>query len=269
MEKEVNVKVSAATGELKIFEEVRTGQLPAIKELITLIVLGNIMAPVQYLGHMDAIKEAERDTCTPIIEGFEYPDCIDRSLTHALVNLKTQKIRLFVNKNKEYNQGYQAIVSGQLMLSGDLDRFDINEEAEMSPRKMADKLKRLKIFFKDPNENREIVNALMNLVGKTSKDFTRAEDNRGTLKTSIDKKVTTNLPETFTLCLPLFEGFAPMTFQVEIGVDDRDGGLSVWLESTELFSLLIELRDSVIHAEVEKLEKAGILVIIENPDSKG
>jgi hypothetical protein len=263
MNKEVHIQLVPVNDRIKITEEVRTGALPAIKDLITLKIVGTILAPFQYLDHMNRLNEVDKP-----VEGEENTFRIDRSLTHALVDLENQRIRLNVNKNKEYNQGYQAIIAGELMLSGDLKRFNINEDDEMSPRKMADKLKRLKIFFKDPNQNHEIVSALMNLVGKSTKDFSRSEDNRGNLKASLDKKVNTNLPETFTLSVPIFEGFPPLTFQVEIGVDERDGGLSVWLESTELFSLMIEMRDKAISTEVAALEKNGILVLFVNPGAK-
>lgn len=263
MEKEIKYEVRPVDGKIVIKEEVRTGTLPAVKELKTLRINGNILAPVKYLEHMDAYKT--QDPMPVVFDNVENHFIIDRSTTHALVDLNQKKIVFYVNKDKEYSEYYQAVIYGQLMQSGDLGRFNINEQDEMSPRKMADKLKRLKIFFQDKHQNHEIVNTLMNLVGKTTKDFSRAEDIRGNRQAMIDKKVNTNLPEAFNLCLPIFEGFPALTFQVEIGIDDRDGGLSVWLESAELYSLIIEGRDEIIHTEVEKLEKDGILVIIQNP----
>jgi hypothetical protein len=106
-----------------------------------------------------------------------------------------------------------------------------------------------------------VVNALMNLTGKTTKDFIREEDKRGNQKTLVDKKVETNLPETFVLTVPLYEGQPAQSFKVEIAIDDRDGGLSVWLESDELFSLQLENRDALIGGVVNQLEERSVLCI--------
>lgn len=153
-------------------------------------------------------------------------DCIKEKTCHVIVNREQLTIALQCNENNHYG----TLVVGSLTLSPEYKRFGINEGEYITNFEMAELIKMNRSFF----------------------------DNKSVAM----KLVTDNLPEAFTLILPIFKGTAKQTIAVEVYVNPSD--FSCTLVSPEANDLVEEMRDREIDAVLERIkERCPDIVIIE------
>ncbi len=75
--------------------------------------------------------------------------------------------------------------------------------------------------------------------------------------------MTSDIDEKFTLNMPLFRGdTVKVKFEVNVCLEVRNKGISIWLESVELKENIIEKTNEVLNAKVKEYRDQGITVII-------
>lgn len=153
-------------------------------------------------------------------------------------------------------------VIGRLSLNPDLETLKINDDnASKGPSEMSSFLKRHRSFFANPEECMRICTALNNFNAKVNQELEKTDDKRGNYKSVVEKTVTSNVPESFMLRLPVFSGDKQSLFNVEICFDTSDASVVCWLESADLFDLINSKRDELIDAEISIIKKMGLIVI--------
>lgn len=153
-------------------------------------------------------------------------------------------------------------VIGLLTMNPDLEKLKINDDnTTKGPTEMSSFLKRHRSFFVDTEECMKICTALNNFNAKVNQELEKADDKRGNYKSVVEKTVTSNVPESFKLRLPIFSGDKPSVFNVEICFDVSDASVVCWLESADLFDLKNSKRDELIDREVKLISKMGLIVI--------
>lgn len=161
--------------------------------------------------------------------------------------------------NERMNEG--GDVWGYLTIHPDLAFLEINEKEEQTLRSLADKLKFSRRYFTDIDQHAKTITALNNYKATISTDVEQSSDMRGNSKNLRDKKVESNVPVEFTLNIPLYVGFPPKKFRVEVYFDTTEGGTRVWLESIEMAELMIKEREGIMDAEVNQLREMGLVII--------
>lgn len=185
-------------------------------------------------------------------------DCIKGKTCHVIVNREQLTIALQCNENNHYG----TLVVGSLTLSPEYKRFGINEGEYITNFEMAELIKMNRSFFENKSVAMKLVTDLQNFKAKVDKEIEQSNNNRGDRRILINQAVEYNLPEAFTLILPIFKGTIRQTIAVEVYVNPSD--FSCTLVSPEANDLVEEMRDREIDAVLERIkERCPDIVIIE------
>lgn len=156
---------------------------------------------------------------------------------------------------------YGAVVIGRLQKNPDLDVFFINSGRAYDSQVLL-KVLRFNSHWVIGGAER-IIGVLSDLKVSSINSFQDSKNQKGDVKKSFSKVVTSDIPESFILSIPLFTGMPADQFRVEVFVEATDGGVRFFLESYEL-PLAIERRTAFyVDAEVD-LFKDKVLVVYKN-----
>jgi hypothetical protein len=183
---------------------------------------------------------------------------IDAMQAHVVVNREKMTI-LLVTEEKNH---YATKIAGALQLHPDFTKFEINTGEYMTAFDMAHLFKMNRSCFEVQNEAMNLVTKLQNFKATVNKELENNNNNRGDRKVLIDQTVKSNLPEAFTLCIPIFKGQPKETFEVEVYVKADD--LSCTLVSPGANDLVAKMRDKAIDDVIAKIvETCPEIVVLE------
>lgn len=181
---------------------------------------------------------------------------VDPDTSIIQVNNAAYSIQLDTDPNSPLN----TKVVAKLQLSDELKAFRVNEGKLMTQKEIVEILKFNSVWFKDKDEWQKVYDAYRFFEYTANAQGTsQAKDTRGNSGNTFQKAVKTNLPEDFTLKLPIFKGEQEKVFRVEICLDATDAGCRFWLESVELHELMIIERDLIFKRELEGLDDLVII----------
>lgn len=119
-------------------------------------------------------------------------------------------------------------------------------------------------FFADRKTNMELVTTLMNFTATINSKIDRAVAENGSRTDNFVQMVNSNLPESFTIVLPIFKGMPAETIEVETFAQVSGREVAFTLLSPGAQATLEDLRDKVIDSEVAKIrEIAPDIAVIE------
>ena len=193
----------------------------------------------------------------PHIYAVHKGKAIDMKIAIVHVNRSMQSIELACNPEDKTAHK----IGGQIKSNTEFTKFGINDNKKYSPKQLAELCKMNRIYFPSVDDNMALVSNLKNLSVKVDQAIERGGDDVGNKNESLLKKVSSNVPESFTLAMPLHEGAEPVTFLVNICLEERDGGISLWLQSVEANELIMKYRDNILDSQLEKLLKLGFLIL--------
>lgn len=219
---------------------IRQGQAPANIEPNGFAFFGNISTVATWLE----TKAAEIDLLRSVV----------------LVDRKSGIIMLYLNAGQE-NGRIESTVQAILEHSKYLTDFRINTGHKWELSELARFLKFNRRFFPDTQQNMELVAGLNSFKAKVSRDIEKVEDTRGNHRRLDDKRVDTQLPETFTLLMPLFEGEPAESFDVELHIDEKEGIVRATLHSVSLLEQRENFIEERLNAEIDKFKESGITII--------
>jgi hypothetical protein len=226
---------------------IREGKAPdmlPIKAAVVHNISGTIGAPVEFLKRRKPV-----------------PNQIDINLCHVLVNRKNISIELVLNESDPYGKGS---VIGKLEAHPKFIEFGINQGKSWTPNDLGQFFKMNRFFFVDVAENRSIVTELKNFNAKIDTVIEKQKGDKGDFKDNYSGVVSSNLPGTFQLKIPIFKGHNSDQIEVELysSVNGRD--ILLQLVSPGANQLLDEICDSVIDDQITQIrEIAPHIVIIE------
>lgn len=215
------------------------GKAPNPINLSEVCIEGNIDAPsVFYLAHKD--KDAY-DFAKAIVE----------------YSVENRSIRF----RSDPHHPLMISVKGKVSLSAVLEKFHINESKMWSRKELLDHVRFHRRFFQAEQVD-QLIMALHSVKGMTSTDFEGASDHRGNAKALVDRKVHTNLPESFVVHLPLFgHSSLPSRFKVNLNIEPISNGVQFWLDSPELEELIQTQSEAIVMAEVAKFDPVPCLSV--------
>lgn len=177
------------------------------------------------------------------------------------VDLKNGKLELNLNLDQE-NGRLHSTVKGSLAGSLDLASFRINTNFGWDVTDLGNHFKFQRRYFMEKEANMTLVTGLKSFRASIQRELEKAQDDRGNHRRLDAKQVTTNLPEVFTLAIPLFEGHPPVAIDVEIVIEEKEGITRVKLQSVDLIEKTEQAIQDAIGDELVRIKSMDKLTII-------
>ena len=217
---------------------IREGQALPAKEPERVIISGTIEAPARWAENRKSI--------------------INQINSHLIVDRQNMTICLVEDEKNCYG----SKIGGMMTLSDKFREFGINSGKYITNFEMANLFKMNRSFFETKAICMELVSKLKNLKASINKQIEANNNDRGNRRELMDQVVQHNIPESFKLTLPIFNGTDPQEIEVEINVDADD--LSCTLISPHAKDLIEHMRNEKIDEVIERVKKAcPDIVIIE------
>ena len=213
---------------------IREGAAPKVldpKAPVKMNVNGTINAPFEYLS--------------------KRIDCINQKDCHIIVNREKITIELVVNEADEYTRG---TIAGTLQHYPKFEEFGINTGKVWSPFDFAMFCKMNRAFFADKNANMSLVSACKNFTAKVNNQIERAIQENGNSTDNFAQVVNSNLPESFTLSIPIFKGGKKEDLVVETFAKIDGRNVAFVLLSPGAEETLEDLRDKAIDEQLNAIK---------------
>lgn len=150
-------------------------------------------------------------------------------------------------------------IRGKAEFSKELNTFGINEAKYFTREQLIKLIRFNRRFFPNKEENANLLSAYQNFSASVNKNIQEESDLRGNRNNQFQKKVNTSLPENFVLEVPIFKGEKPVTFPVEICMEDYDAGMRFWFESVTLSEMIAEKTDELFDRELESCKEFAVI----------
>lgn len=227
---QINLAPGMDKAEITIREVTKVNELD-VKAPIKIDLTGVIGAPVEFLKHRLLDPKTQ----------------IDAMRSHVLVCREKLTIALIFNEDDEYNHGK---VTGILEQHPKFKEFGINTGKNWDSNELGQFCKMHRAFFVDTTENMDLVTKLKSFEAKVTSIIEKERKESGDFKDNYSGVVTSNLPGTFRLSIPLFKGRAKEIIEVEFyaSVDGRTVKLQLY--SPGACQALEDIRDAVIDEQI-------------------
>lgn len=209
-----------------------------------------VRKPIQIVGTIGiALSQLSKKSTTMLEdEALSLESYIDES--YLTVDRDAMIIEFVENAGKDY----ESVYSGKLTFDSDFEKFGINKAAvSYTPMKLAEMIKMNRSFFEQKTEAMRLVSVLMGFEAKVNKEVEAKDDGRANRRILRAQTVTTNIPEGFTMKLPIFKGQPSKSVAIEIGIDPND--LSCRLISPEVNDYIIETKNEIIDGQISEIQK--------------
>lgn len=209
----------------------RTGEALSQKEPIRVDISGTIDAPKQWLEKRLPLCIVDPKTC------------------HIIVNREELSITL----NCRECDPYGTTIKGSLEMSGQFKIFGINKYEYITSLQMAELIKMNRSFFENRKAAMDLVTQLRGFRAKVDKDLENSDDTRGNRKQMINQVVDSNLPDAFTIVIPIFKGQPVEEIECEVYINPDD--LTCALVSPGANDIILDTRDKLIDDVIDGIKK--------------
>ena len=175
---------------------------------------------------------------------------VDPKRCHVIVNREKLTVQLITAEDDEYLRGS---VKGSLSLHPKFEAFGINQNKTWEPSELGQFFKMNRSFFPNREENMQLVTDLKNFSATVNSSMDRHTKENGSMKVSYGQVVNSNLPEAFSLKIPIFKGVEAVALQVEAYATIDGSDVYLQLFSPAANQLIEEMRDEVIDAQIEAI----------------
>lgn len=177
---------------------------------------------------------------------------------HLVVNRESLTLALVVDEEDHFN----VPVTGKLSEHPDFIKWGLNSGKDHPPHILGDFIKMNRADFESPTVANKLVTDLKGFQAKVNKEIERVENNRGDRKIVQQQTVESNIPDIFTIIVPMFKGYPKQKIEVEIYINPDN--LLCSLISPHANELLASVRDEAIDEQIKQIiEIAPNLLITE------
>lgn len=181
---------------------------------------------------------------------------VDKEKAVVIVDETNMSIQLLLDPENFF--GLEVLA--KLELTNEIKQFHINDNKEFNREAMIKLLKYNKRFFADPLKYEALLESYMKLNLSGNTQIKSESDDRGNKDVQFKKQISSqNIPQNFTLEMPIFKGQKVIKFQVEICIDVKEMSVSFWFESVELVELIEMYKKEIFD---EQLKSCQDFVII-------
>lgn len=233
MEK-LNITASDKVQEIVI----REGEALPLKEPRRVIVNGVLHAPSSFMQNRKELLAVTR--------------------SHLIVCEKQGTLKFVTLEDDAYGNE----ISGSLKPAGIIEEFGINDTRKFyADKELAKFFRKMEYFFQDKAEHKKIIASLMAFQAKITTAIENTKDTKGNAKSVFEKTVEKEVPDSFVMTAPIFEGYPAITFNVDICAEATSQSVSFYLESAELFMLEEEYKKKLLEEEVQKFRDFGCAIM--------
>lgn len=175
-------------------------------------------------------------------------------------NVIVDREEMTIALTTEERDHFATHIKGSLEYHPIFIKFGINDGSYITPAQMADKIKMNRSFFENKTVAMSLVSQLKNFKAKVDMDIEKSNDNRGNRTELLQQTVTSNMPESFKMSLPIFKGEAKKTFEVEVYIEATT--LECTLISPEANEEMEYLRDNAIEAVLARIKTVDDNIVI-------
>ena len=181
---------------------------------------------------------------------------------HILVDRDKAEITLITNESDEYKRG---IIKASLKFNPEFLAFGINDSSEVwTPTELGMFMKMHRSYFADKSENMKLVSTLMNFVATVNNSIAKSVKENGDRTDNFSQAVDSNLPASFTICIPILKGGKKESIEVETFAKISGREVSFMLISPDAATLFEEIKETEIDAQLAAIaEIAPDIAIIE------
>lgn len=192
---------------------------------------------------------------------LDQEDQINQKRSHILINREALTIILIILENDAYLSGS---ITGKLEQHPKFKEFGINSGKNWNPNELGQFCKMNRAFFADRSENMKLVTELKNFESKVGIVIEKQKAETGDFKDNYSGVVTSNLPGTFKLKIPLFKGRPAEEIEVEFYASISGRDVALQLFSPGAAQALEDLRDELFEGQIKGFrELAPDIAIIE------
>jgi len=225
MQENIEVKTTENQKELII----RQGEASPVREPEPLHIVGDIMTVYEFLS---------KRTIDPHNSHIK----VVKNSSSAVINL-----------NIDETSQFKGLVQGVLSTSNEFDMWKINSDQTKGVSELAQFMKKKKRHFVDQSAGMKVIHELLNFKPKVEKSLEKMDDQRGNQRYKKEQAVDHNLPPSFSITIPLFEGESPVTVNVEFLIDPNT--FDCCLISDELEEKMEKQVDERINEELNKIRE--------------
>lgn len=237
----INFAQGEAVKELIIRETSHVNEPLPILEPENIEITGTITAPYEFLKKRWDLGHNEKE-----------PAQLPTDHTHIIVDRDHMQITLIGN---ETDRRYRLKVTGKIQLSRQFKSFGINMGDKFEPEDLSRFFRINRSYFKDKNENMNLVSLLKAFRAKIETDVEREKKDNGSVTDIYKKVVNSNIPESFKVVIPIFKGATKEEIEIETiaTVNGRDVALE--LISPDAESIVEEVRDRLIDEQLTLIDE--------------
>lgn len=234
MSKEININVENGVKEL-VIRQGQASPAPQPRKGINII------------GTLGVVKEHLSKIALETV--FESEPFGDSKLTysHISVNREGGSIVLVEDAGMQDENTY----TGRLTTDPRFEKFGINADKSYTTHELADFIRMNRSFFDTKDIAMKLESELRNFKAKVDKQIELSNNDRGDKRTLFAQTVDSNIPDSFSLNIPIFKGYPVQRVEVEVVVNSGD--LSCKLISPNAADFIEETKDVLIDEELEEI----------------
>jgi hypothetical protein len=186
---------------------------------------------------------------------------LDEKQIHLLIDTNNSQIQLVIG---DVDPHTTHTIAGSLSFNPELTAFKINTAYRWSVRDFIKFCRERKFFFNNHTEHAKLVDGLMKWSANIETLVKEFNDQKGNSLFQLETRVkkADGFIESFTLSVPIFQGYPKLVFKVEIGLDPKHTGVDLFLISDELMTLIYQERERIIAEEVKKFDKYSFSKVV-------
>lgn len=214
----------------------------------TIEIAGVLTAPYDFLSKKmnHKIKRTEI-----FLDGFQETPETTYDLEQSTVYIHSEKGELLLKLNEK--RVWCDEIKGSLTKHEVWGFFKVNTGDFFSPDELRKAMKRSRFYFKDKSQLEDSLHKLFDFRAKVETQITDKNKSGDFEIGRASKVVEMQVPTTFNLEAPVYEGYEKHVINIEVVADVSSGSVRFTLESPDLFQLEQELKEQYIKAELSRL----------------
>lgn len=137
----------------------------------------------------------------------------------------------------------------------------INIDRRYSPNELAQVIRENRHHFVDKSAAMQLITDLKSVKISVKGDIEQSNDGRGSKSNKFEQSVKSNIPVSFTVSMPIFNGCPSIAFRVDILFDVNNGVASCYLDSEDLYSIENDQAIFEMKQQIERFAESGIPIL--------
>lgn len=176
---------------------------------------------------------------------------INHEHTHIIVDRDNLSMTLIANETDARNK---MVIAGKLQLSRQFMAFHINDGHAWEPLVLSQFIKMNRAYFSNRDENMKLVSVFKNFKAKVNTDYERDRKENGSFTDNYSQIVDSNMPDRFSVVLPIFKGTAAKTIEIETYATINGHDVTVQLVSPSAQQVIDETLDVIIDEQIAAIK---------------